>query len=256
MTTRFIPFDGIANFRDVGGYRTSSGQQTKWKTVFRSGHLSDASDTDRDRLRELSIGEIHDFRRHEERHRYPTPPFRQSTTTLYNLRMGSARGFFEAIESGTATREATHQMMVDGYRSYITDHAEDFGSLLKDLATQAPHAVLLHCTAGKDRTGIGIALLLMALGVPRDTIVDDYLLSAEGYPPEEIIAILEHFLAKRDVPPWDREALVPYCGVHEDFINTALDTVDQLGGPMAYFKNQLKLADSDMETLQARFLEA
>ena len=253
---RFVPFEGIANFRDAGGYRARDGRRVKWGVLFRSGHLRDGTDRDGERLKGLGIGEIHDFRREDERQAYPTPALPGAVTAFYDLRMGSARGFFDLVIAGEATRDGTHRMMIDGYRSYIARDHEGFGRLLKSLAQPATHGALLHCTAGKDRTGIGIALTLLALGVPRDVIVEDYLLSSIGYPTEDVVAILEGFLRKRQVPQWDREALVPYCGVHPDFLAAALDEIDRLGGPDQYLREHLGLSAAQRDALRERFLDA
>ncbi len=255
MTERFLPFEGIANFRDAGGYETGHGQRVKWRVLFRSGHLRDGTDRDGERLRRLGIGEIHDFRRSDERSAYPTPALPNATTLLYGLRMGSTRGFFDLVIAGDATRERTHGMMVAGYRDYIAERQNEFGQLLRHMARSADHAVLMHCTAGKDRTGIGIALTLLALGVSRETILEDYLLSSIGYPADDVVAILEGFLRERQVPEWDREALVPYCGVHADFLNGAFDEIDRLGGTERYLREQLGLSDQDRDLLRRRFLE-
>ena len=196
MGQRVLRSQGIDNLRDAGGYPTRHGRPVAWGRLIRSGHLADATAADRERLTRLGIGEIHDFRRYSEREMHPTPSLAGVNTHLYELRMGSTHGFLDRLIAGEMTPAKTHQMMIDGYRSYITDHQKEYGRLLRQLAHPAAHGALLHCTAGKDRTGVGIALTLLALGVDRDTVLEDYLLSTETLSTDNVLAIMGRFLAK------------------------------------------------------------
>ena len=148
------------------------------------------------------------------------------STHLYELRMGSSQGFIDRLVAGEMTPGKTHQMMVDGYRSYIIHHQEEYGRLLHSLAEPVNHGALLHCTAGKDRTGVGIALVLLALGVDQETVLKDYLLTLETVSTENVLAIMGRFLAKRGITEWDREAMRPYCTVHADYLSAALEEIN------------------------------
>lgn len=255
MQQRVLAAEGIDNLRDAGGYKTQQGRQVAWGRLFRSGHLAEATAADCERLVQLGLGEIHDFRRYTERQMHPTPVLAEASTYLYELRMGSSDGFIDRLVAGEMTPAKTHQMMMDGYRSYITNHQEEYGRLLASLAAPVSHGALLHCTAGKDRTGVGIALVLLALGVDQDTVMADYLLTIDTLSTENVLAIMGRFLAKRGVEDWDREAMRPYCTVHADYLSTALDAINS-GWPSAdaYLRDALKLDSQAQRRLQTRFL--
>jgi protein-tyrosine phosphatase len=256
MQQRILATEGVSNLRDVGGYKTQHGRQVAWGRLLRSGHLAEASAADCEQLLQLGIGEIHDFRRYTEREMHPTPALAEVKTHLYELRMGSSQGFIDRLVAGEMTAAQTHQMMVDGYRSYITHHQDEYGRLLHTLAEPAAHGALLHCTAGKDRTGVGIALVLLALGVDQDTVLEDYLLTINATSTENVLAIMGRFLAKRGVEAWDREAMRPYCTVHADYLVAALAEIDAgWPSPDAYLREALNLDAQAQQRLRDRFLE-
>lgn len=256
MQQRVLATEGISNLRDVGGYRTRDGRQVAWGRLFRSGHLAEATVTDCDQLVELSVGEIHDFRRYTERQMHPTPALGDASTHLYELRMGSSEGFIDRLVAGEMTPAKTHQMMVDGYRSYITHHQDEYSRLLHTLAEPVSQSALLHCTAGKDRTGVGVALVLLALGVDQDTVLEDYLLSLETLSTDNVLAIMGRFLAKRGIEDWDREAMRPYCTVHVDYLSAALAEINAgWPSPDDYLRDALKLGAEAQQRLRDRFLE-
>lgn len=253
---RVIPFERAPNFRDLGGYATAGGRRVAWGRVFRSSHLGSLTTADRDRFATLNVGEIFDLRRANESEAYANriPPGIRSHQ--FDIDVGSTKGYRERLQAGTATRESTHDMMVDAYRSYVTVFAERFGRLLKLLATADRHAVVIHCMVGKDRTGIASALLLGALEVHREDILEDYLLSATCYPPDEILARIRESIEDSLAGPWEDEAVVPFCSVHEDYLGAAFEEIDRRhGGIEAYLGGALRLDDADRGLLRERFLE-
>ncbi len=254
--SRLIPFERAPNFRDLGGYAAAGGRRVAWGRAFRSSHLGWLTPADRERLTALKIGEVFDLRRTSESEAYANriPPGMRSHH--FDIDVGSTRSYRRRLEAGTASRESTHDMMVDTYRSYVTGFAERFGRLLKLLATADEHAVVIHCMVGKDRTGIASALLLGALDVPRQDILEDYLLSSTYYPPEEILARIRQSIEDSLAGPWDDEAVVPFCSVHEDYLTAAFEEIDRRYGDMeAYLRGALRLNDADLRLLRERFLE-
>lgn len=256
MTQRLLASQGIINLRDVGGYGGRDGRKVAWGRLLRSGHLANATPTDLDSLRRMGVIEIHDFRRPSEQAMHPSPAFPNIRTHHYALRMGSTDGFIDRFVAGEMSANDTHQMMIDGYRSFISQRSEEFGRLLRHLAEPSDAGVLLHCTAGKDRTGIGIALVLLALEVDPDVILNDYLLTIEAQPAENVLAIMGEFLGSRGIEQWDREAMRPYCTVHADYLQAALDEIAQgWGDAQNYFEAAMGLDAAAIERLQTRFLE-
>lgn len=253
---RLIPFEGAPNFRDLGGYRTGDGRSVAWGRVFRSSHLGWLSETDRERFAALKIAEVFDLRRNTETEAYANrlPPGVRSHR--FDIDVGSTKHYRSQLEAGTASRQSTHDMMVDAYRSYIGEFGDRFGRLLKLLATVDRHSVVIHCMVGKDRTGIASALLLSALDVSREQIIEDYLLSSTYYPPQEILSRIRGSIEESLQGPWRDEAVMPFCSVHEDYLSAAFEEIDRRhGGSEAYLSEVLGLDDADLGLLRERFLD-
>ena len=256
MNQRRLTSQGIPNLRDVGGYEGHAGRRVAWGRLLRSGHLANATALDLDTLKTLGVTEIHDFRRRSEQSMHPSPAITYARIHHYQLRMGSTEGFIDRFVAGEMSAHDTHQMMVDGYRSFINERSDEFGRLLHHLAKPNDASVLLHCTAGKDRTGLATALVLLALEVDAEVILDDYLLTIETHPAEHVLTIMEQFLSTRGVEQWDREAMRPYCTVHADYLEAALDEIERgWGDAPTYFEAAMGLDAAALERLQTRFLE-
>lgn len=185
---RFQPFDGAFNFRDAGGYKTESGQEVKRGVIFRSDALSGLTGQDLTRLASLRIGLLFDLRESSERERAPNrlpaagrpdvinlPIWPVATTDVERAILeGSIREFSPtAGEDGPDTPCA----MRNFYRSYVRDRQQQWAAMLQRLSTGSTMQILIHCAGGKDRTGVGIALLLRALGVSEQIVLEDYLLT-------------------------------------------------------------------------------
>jgi protein-tyrosine phosphatase len=173
---RLLSFEGGCNFRDIGGYRTGDGRTVRWRKVFRTGVLSYFTERDHALLRDLEVRAICDLRRTEEREREPTRWPDENADALHwedGAAMPTIRAF-AAARPGTAA--GMFDAMVDLYRALPAWMGGRIRGMFQCIANDRV-PVLIHCAAGKDRTGVAIAVLLRALGVPRDTVTDDYLLT-------------------------------------------------------------------------------
>lgn len=173
---RHLALQGASNFRDLGGYATMDGRTTRWRHIFRSNHLGQLTAEDIQIVRALGVKSAFDFRGVEERtagvcvvneiavHSLPIEP-----TVVASLRAELARG--------ALTGPAALELMRESYRNYVRHNTHSFrtlfGHLLED---RAP--LVIHCTAGKDRTGLVVALARFAAGASEDDVVADYVLSA------------------------------------------------------------------------------
>jgi len=169
VTTRHIPLEGAVNFRDLGGYEAADGRRVKWRTLFRADGLSRLTDPDRAAIRQLGVATVIDLRTTTEvaQGRFPVDDIPVGFHHLPLLdempdpdRFKMAPGVL-GTQYGEMARAAAPQI------------AEAVGIV----ARRHAHPVIVHCTAGKDRTGVLVAVLLSLLGVPEETIVDDYALS-------------------------------------------------------------------------------
>ena len=183
---RVLSFQGGCNFRDIGGYRTQQGSSTRWGKVYRTGVLTYFTEDDHAPLTQLQVRAICDLRRAEEREREPTrwPHGNVNalswddgivTPTVRGLaadRPKNAAGMFDA--------------MIALYRALPEWMGPRIGGMFSAIAN-GDVPLIVHCAAGKDRTGIAVAVLLRSLGVPEDTAIQDYLLTNSSGNFEEFI---------------------------------------------------------------------
>jgi len=175
---RMINLEGGCNFRDLGGYRTRGGRELKWGRVFRTGVLSFLSPRDNERLKQLAVRTICDLRRTEERRVEPTR-WPDADTQHLSWEDGGAPPTIRSIAANHSHPYSAAGMraaMIDLYRAYPAWMAPRLTDIFSRIA-QGQVPILVHCAAGKDRTGVAIALLLALLDVPHETIIKDYLLT-------------------------------------------------------------------------------
>jgi protein-tyrosine phosphatase len=175
---RFILLEGGRNFRDIGGWRTASGQTVRWGRLYRSGSLGRLTPAGQSRLEGLRIAAIVDLRSSEER-------ASDSNARLAAARMGYWTRDYAFGSSDVVSRlrnPANHSagrvraIMLDAYRAFPREQAPSYRELFARLAA-GKGPVVVNCSAGKDRTGLAAALVLTAIGVPYGSVRRDFLLS-------------------------------------------------------------------------------
>jgi protein-tyrosine phosphatase len=237
---------GATNFRDLGGYRTASGQVTRHRRLLRSDHLGNLAPGDISVLAS-HLGEavrVLDLRGVAEReaaacaipgakvHSLPIEP-----TIVQKLT--------EVIESGEKLTAAdTVALMQETYRNFVRANTPRFAALFEHALAFDEAPLVFHCTAGKDRTGLAAALLLRALDVPQQDVMRDYLITNERFKPP---------------PPagdaLSRDVLEVLWRVQPDFLHAALDTIDEHYGSLdAYFREGLALREAERERLRELYL--
>jgi len=177
---RSIALDGTTNFRDLGGYEGADGRTVRWRRLFRSDHLAGLSAQDLLALEHLGVTRAVDFRGAQERvaDGYEWPGLAQHALTIEPTVV--QRAFALVHQGHQLSVQETVGLMQDTYRGFVIDNAERFATLFRML-TESDRPLVFHCTAGKDRTGWAAALILLALGVPRETVREDYLLTNQLY---------------------------------------------------------------------------
>ncbi len=244
--TRHLNLAGASNFRDLGGYPAKGGRHTRWRRLFRSNHLGALTEGDIAVLRELGLKSAFDLRGAEERlptlcrdegiavHSLPIEP-----VTMAVLR--------ERLTGGKRlTAEETAEIMRESYRNYVRHNTASYRTLFAHLLDDTAPLVI-HCTAGKDRTGFAAALILKSLGVSDDLIVEDYLLTNQFYRRAEAGL-------SSDLPEEVRGVL---GSVEASFLIAALDTVrSDYGDLEAYFEEGLGLGSRERATLDERYLDS
>lgn len=177
---RIVPITAGVNFRDVGGYPTQDGRTVKWGQVYRSGAINHLSAEGVADLSKLGLRLVYDLRSADEQPDNPDQlPDNPRPRYIHSpLNDPSKINRVRALWALYAQRDKISDLLLDGYvRVAIDKNALVLGSILRSLADGENRPILVHCTAGKDRTGIVIALLLSLLGVPEELIVADYALS-------------------------------------------------------------------------------
>jgi protein-tyrosine phosphatase len=173
---RAVLLDGASNVRDLGGWQTSSGQRVRFGMLYRGAALSALSRADETRLQALGLRTICDLRGCAERERSPS---RVSTSGISVLSLPIEPSVGASLRDIEATREATGEdaltLMRKAYIAYAREWSDQYRTLFDHILRPGSLPLLFHCSAGKDRTGFGAALILTALGVPHETIELDYL---------------------------------------------------------------------------------
>ena len=179
---RRLPLDGPVNFRDIGGYRTADGRSVRWGRVFRSDSLETLTPADIALLEQLGVRVVCDLRRDEERASAPSRVHGHPGLRVEHLPIGGIAAETKDM-AGRMLRgeipEVSAAMMADVYLTILELHPDSFGAVVGHAADAASLPMVVHCTAGKDRTGVASALVLAALGVDEETIAADYELSNE-----------------------------------------------------------------------------
>ncbi|AHH98364.1 tyrosine-protein phosphatase [Kutzneria albida] len=173
VADRDLHLASAPNFRDAGGYRTADGHWVRMGAVYRSSDLSALSEADLAKLRRLGIRTVDDLRSPAEREQAPDRVPAGATAHTYDV-VGTG-----GPDTDPQTPEQAEQLMMDTEVHLVRAASAQAGyhSVLAGIADRRTHNVLYHCTAGKDRTGWTSAVLLTALGVPRETVYADYLAS-------------------------------------------------------------------------------
>ncbi|WP_217143903.1 tyrosine-protein phosphatase [Streptomyces sp. AC627_RSS907] len=244
LADRLIRLEGTVNFRDAGGYRTKDGRWVRMGAVYRTDSLDKLTDADLAKLERLGISVDYDLRTTSER---STAPDRLPEGVRYVV--ANVVGDDSPLFDMPRTAEEAARMMIEGEKSMVsgesakTAYATVFGGLARDA-----DGSLYHCTAGKDRTGWASAALLTALGVPRETVMKDYLASND-YRAEANAAALAAM-------PADQAAVYkPMLDVRAEYLNSGFaEVAEEYGSFAAYEKRALGLDARELRALKAELL--
>lgn len=234
--TRELPVEGAYNVRDLGGYKGAGGKTVKWRTVVRSGDLNKLTDADLDYFASIPIVSYVDFRDSTE---ISNAPDRRPATLKHDFALSISAG--SVIEMKDVRSGNTEDLLVMGNRMFVRDFQPQFAEFFRILSDPSNTPLLFHCSAGKDRTGFAAAMFLSALGVDRETIIEDYMLSAE--------LLRDKYAADVEKYP----ELAPLMTVHRHYIEGAFEVIDrEYGGVENYLTQYLGV---DLDLLRSLYLE-
>jgi protein-tyrosine phosphatase len=241
-TPRRYPLPGTYNFREVGGYHAGS-STTKWGTLYRSDALSRLTDEARDDLRQRDIRTIVDLRDDEERRHNPSLleglPVRVVESPIFS---GSASSFL-----------ASDITLARLYETVVTENADAIVRAIRVIASSGEGAVLVHCTAGKDRTGLVVAFALLAVGVDRQEVVADYAMTQQNLPDSLMAPIIARLKAMHVPESTTIDELVSGSPAH--VLEETIDLVIRRHGSVRAFLIDNGLTEAELDDLAHGLLE-
>jgi protein-tyrosine phosphatase len=238
------------NFRELGGYKSADGKQTVYGKVFRSQALSQLSDRDIEKMREIGIKTIIDFRDDNEVENAPSrlPEGVKVVRLPVVVGNNASDSMRQAMQTILSDSVQCIRFMEESNRRFATDFAAQYKAFFDVLLKEENYPVVFHCTAGKDRTGFAAALLLSALDVDWNTVMEDYLLTNQ-------------YLKPQSPAPQMPEQTLPVMrlilwSVQPSYLNAAKDEILQRYGDMDnYLQEELQMGKAEREQLKHYLLQ-
>lgn len=254
---RLDQFRDEVNFRDLGGYRASDGRAIKHGLIYRSGGLYRMDERERKEFERLGVRAVMELRTTGEIEQEPDPVFdgvRQVHYAGHEFGEGAEIDFSpEGMHRlGDGARDQ-YDKLVGYYRTMAFDN-EAYRNLFELLETgEVP--VVFHCASGKDRTGVAAIIIMLALGVPEETILADYMLSNE-YRAKKIAESYEEYADHIAADPLAEKLTMLENGVLLETAEMVLDSfIERYGSYEAYLEAEYGLAPARIEALRDRYLE-
>lgn len=231
-----LPVEGACNVRDMGGYPAAGGKTVKWGRVFRSDDLSTLTQNDLELFDRLGIRTFVDFRDQVEREYAPDKhPAGACNVHEFPIRVGNLFELLELDENSAA------RMLYHANRSFVRDFNAEYTSFFKVLMDGASAPLLFHCSAGKDRAGFAAAMFLSSLGVDRETVIQDYMLSGDN--------IRRKYAREVEKNP----ILAPLILSKREYLEAAFEAIDaEFGGIEKYLTGRLGV---DLDRMRALYLD-
>ncbi|MEP4147368.1 MAG: tyrosine-protein phosphatase [Halioglobus sp.] len=256
---RLLNFEGISNFRDLGGYATTDGKTVTWGKLYRSANFSETSRADQKALDSLSLKTLVDFRSAAEKEEEPNQLTKSPSFNIVEIPImdGGDNSVSEEIiarfESGNFSDFDPNQFMIDANRQFASSFTPQFSAFIQQVLDAEGQPIVWHCSAGKDRTGFAAAILLRMLGVSRDVIMQDYMLSREySLAARQKELTLVRLLQGEEAA----DKLEILLGVEEAWLQAAFDAIDeQYGSFDNYVDEALSLEETDIARLRNTLLE-
>ena len=263
VSIRHLPLQGTPNFRDLGGYQTTDGHFVRWGLLYRSGVLSNLTPSDMKYLSQTGIRAVCDFRTKQENSAAPERWIPDADVQHISLPIGSDSNHqdvtsgMQALLARNPTPDQLREWMTKAYSNFAFSAAPQYSELFTELENDRL-PLLYHCTAGKDRTGVFSALLLLTLGVPEKTVLEDYALTnrylLNAGQSESIRKMMaasgDHSLSR--LSPEQRNILM---AADPRYLESTLRAIDAKYGSFDNYRRQeLRVSDQDAQKLRTRLL--
>jgi protein-tyrosine phosphatase len=254
VNLRFPQLVGALNFRDMGGYPAQGGRHTRWDTLFRSGSTHEFTAEDLRQRAVIGIRYAYDFRSNSERADQPSGIAALKTIQYRHLDHDHLPGNVSKtlVQAGVRSEDTT-AVMISMYRRLPLEFRTAFKALFQHLAS-GDLPMVFSCTAGKDRTGVAAALVLSALGVPREIVLEDYLVT-ELFFERSCKVVFSGHLGKL-FEGIDRQVWEPVMRARPEYLNAAFDQIALSWGSLDnYLQQELDVSAADLELIRNNLLE-
>jgi protein-tyrosine phosphatase len=255
---RHVALEGAQNFRDLGGYATEDGHTVRWGLLYRSDNLSQLSDADLEQVHELGIKLVCDFRSAEEKAEEPDRLPAEDPPAVAELPIFdesfSPSEFKKRLSAGELGDLDLRQALTDANRLFATRFAGQYKLMFERITQPENLPALVHCTAGKDRAGFASAVTLRTLGVPEETVYEDFLLT-NHYTAQKIERML-WMIRLVSLFRVDPEQVRPVLSVERAYLAAAFDEIaKQYGSFDAYRRDALGMDDTRTAAFRRLVLE-
>lgn len=256
MTSRIHAFEALDNFRDYGDYATAAGARVRQGRLYRSAHQAGVTAADLQRLAALDIGTVVDLRRPVERRRQPSrrPDGFSGQVFESDLDEAGEAPHITFLKTADLTPESGRRFMTETYRNlpFAPAHLDLFARYFRVLG-ESDRPVLIHCAAGKDRTGMLAALTHHLLGVGRDDLVEDYLLTNVAVDLAGRAPAIADQLKTMTGRTASHDAVVAFMGVEEAYLDAAIGSIEARHGSIdAYLEQALGVDRALRDQIVAR----
>lgn len=253
---RLVRLEGTKNFRDLGGIQSSDGRSVRKGILYRSDKLSELTDTDQDRLREMQIRYIVDFRTTKEQKLDPDNLSGLGNVSYVHMPL------YDADVPATTWERFVAMMSVDDLSNVLVESNENlvregtagFSRWFELLLAEETTPMIFHCSGGKDRTGLASALFLAAIDVPEEAIYQNYL-ATNDFVGDDAQATLEK-IEMFSLGFIDSEDIEPIFVADRKYLGAAFRRItEDYGSLSAYLESELGLDAAKREELRSKYLE-
>jgi len=257
VAERHIVLEGEPNFRDLGGYTTKDGRTVRWGRIYRSGSLDTLTDADLAKVDELGIKLVCDLRGPTEIAVEPD----KLPGGVATLRIPVVDDSVDpevvkkqVLAGDVSALGAPGELLTDGNRKFVTDFKDEYSKVMQRVMDPKYQPTLVHCSAGKDRAGLAAAIVLLTLGVPEKTVMQDYLLSNQLRAAENARAVTS---VSALLDPAGVEVVRSLVEVRPEYLQAALDTmVKKYGSIDGYLRKGLGITDKQRARFKKQMLES
>jgi protein-tyrosine phosphatase len=241
--------ENAPNFRDLGGYPSENGKHTAWRKIFRSQTLAQLSDSDVEKLKELGVKTVIDFRSDDEVASEPSrlPEGVKVVRLPIEVGRNDTLQAMQQLMTGALDSIQGVSFMQAANRTFVAEFAPQYKAFFRILLQPESYPVVFHCTAGKDRTGFAAAMLLSALGVDWDTVMNDYLLTNRYRKPP---------VSAPPIPEQAMPAFRQILSVQPSYLNAAKEEIIRRYGCIdSYLYQALSVGKEEKDKLMQYLLE-